>query len=88
LSAISTNSYYFGSVEIPVQIVRTLFGATAILAFAPAAVAPPGCDSVVLPVQKNDTSYLDPDAGNTLASQCALSPSGDWWRKRGADYFE
>ena len=51
-------------------------------ASAPAALASPGCDSAVLPVP-----VCAPDTGNTEASQCFLSPSGDWRRKRGQHYL-
>ena len=45
---------------------------------------PPGCDSAVLPVYRNGTvvGFLVQVIPN--ASHCAPSPSGDWWRKRGA----
>ena len=46
---------------------------------APAAWASPGCDASVLPAFPTALR-----TGNTEASYCAPSPSGDWWRKRGA----
>src|SRR5208283_3074281 len=55
-------------------------GGFGIYSSAPAARASPFCDSAVLPAPKSEEFFC---TGNPLASHCAPSPLGDWWRKRG-----